>query len=150
MIRKAKITEIPEIRRILAEAAKVGEILPRTLANLYSQMRDYSVYREDEGPIIAVAALHVSWDDLGEIRSLVVSPDFQGRGLGSQMVRNCLEEARQLGLRKVFVLTASPNYFERFGFRPFPREQLPPIVWADCVDCVKFPDCDEIPLILDL
>lgn len=150
MIRKAKITEVPEIRRILAEAAKVGEILPRTLANLYSQMRDYFVYREDEGPIIAVAALHVSWDDLGEIRSLVVAPDFQGRGLGSRLVRSCLAEARQLGLRKVFVLTASPGYFERFGFRHFPREQLPPIVWADCVDCVKFPDCDEIPLMLDL
>jgi amino-acid N-acetyltransferase len=150
MIRKAKITEVPEIRRILAEAAKVGEILPRTLANLYSQMRDYFVYREDEGPIIAVAALHVSWDDLGEIRSLVVAPDFQGRGLGSRLVRSCLAEARQLGLRKVFVLTASPEYFDRFGFRHFPREQLPPIVWADCVDCVKFPDCDEIPLMLDL
>jgi amino-acid N-acetyltransferase len=150
MIRKAKITEVPEIRRILAEAAKVGEILPRTLANLYSQVRDYSVLRQDEGPIIAVAALHVSWDTLGEIRSLVVAPDFQGRGLGSHMVRSCLEEARTLGLRRVFVLTASPKYFQRFGFRLFPREELPPIVWADCVDCVKFPDCDEVPLMLDL
>lgn len=150
MIRKAKITEVPEIRRILAEAAKIGEVLPRTLANLYSQVRDYSVYRHDDGPIIAVAALHVSWDDLGEIRSLVVSPQYQGRGLGSDMVRSCLEEARQLGLRRVFVLTASPGYFERFGFRLFPREDLPPIVWADCVDCVKFPDCDEISMMLDL
>ena len=150
MIRKAKITEIPEIRRMLAEAARVGEVLPRTLANLYSQVRDYSVLRADDGPLIGVVALHVSWDTLGEIRSLVVSPEHQGRGIGSSLVQSCLEEARQLGLRQVFVLTASPEYFQRFGFRMFPREDLPPIVWADCVDCVKFPDCDEIPLMLDL
>jgi amino-acid N-acetyltransferase len=150
MIRKAKIHEVPEIRRMLAEFAKIGEVLPRTLANLYSQVRDYSVYREDEGPLIGVAALHVSWDGLGEIRSVVVAPGRQGQGVGSRLVRSCLEEARQLGLRQVFVLTASPEYFFRFGFRLFPREDLPPIVWADCVDCVKFPDCDEIPLMLDL
>ncbi len=150
MIRKAKITEVPEIRRMLAEAAKVGEILPRTLANLYSQVRDYSVLRQDEGPLIGVVALHVSWDTLGEIRSLVVAPGHQGRGLGRRLVESCLEEARELGLRQVFVLTASQEFFARFGFRLFPREDLPPIVWADCVDCVKFPDCDEIPMMLDL
>jgi len=150
MIRKAKITEVPEIRRMLSEFAKVGEVLPRTLANLYSQVRDYCVYREDEGPLIGVAALHISWDGLAEIRSLVVLPEHQKQGIGSSLVQSCLEEARQLGLRQVFVLTASPEYFQRFGFRPFPREELPPIVWADCVDCVKFPDCDEVPLMLDL
>ncbi len=150
MIRKAKISEVPEIRRMLSEFAKAGEVLPRTLADLYSQVRDYSVYREDEGPIIGVAALHVTWDGLGEIRSLVVTPERQGQGIGSQLVRSCLEEARQLGLRRVFVLTASPDFFQRFGFRLIPREDLPPIVWADCVDCVKFPDCDEIPMMLDL
>jgi|UniRef100_A0A7C3WS27 amino-acid N-acetyltransferase len=150
MIRKAKVSEVPEIRRMLSEFAKMGEVLPRTLANLYSQVRDYSVYRKDEGPIIGVAALHVSWDGLGEIRSLVVAPEHQGQGIGSQLVRSCLEEARQLELRQVFVLTASPEFFQRFGFRLIPRENLPPIVWADCVDCVKFPDCDEIPMMLDL
>jgi amino-acid N-acetyltransferase len=150
MIRKAKITEVPEIRRMLAEAARVGEVLPRTLANLYSQVRDYSVFRQDEGPLIGVVALHVSWDTLGEIRSLVVGQEHQGQGFGRRLVESCLEEARHLGLRQVFVLTANPEFFARFGFRLFPREELPPIVWADCVDCVKFPDCDEIPMMLDL
>jgi amino-acid N-acetyltransferase len=150
MIRKAKIHEVPEIRRMLVEFAKIGEVLPRTLANLYSQVRDYSVYREDEGPLIGVAALHISWDGLGEIRSVAVVPGHQGRGVGSRLIRSCLGEARQLGLRQVFVLTASPEYFARFGFRLFPREELPPIVWADCVECLKFPDCDEIPMMLDL
>lgn len=150
MIRKAKLSEVPEIRQLLAEFAKTGEVLPRTLADLYSQVRDYRVYRKDDGPIIGVAALHITWDGLGEIRSLVVAPEHQRRGIGSQLVRSCLEEARQLGLQRVFVLTTSPEFFQRFGFRQIVREELHPIVWADCVDCVKFPDCDEIPMLLDL
>jgi amino-acid N-acetyltransferase len=149
-IRKALIQEVPEIRRMLAEFAKVGDVLPRTLANLYSQVRDYFVFLEPSGTLAGTAALHISWDGLGEIRSLVVAPDHQGQGIGSRLVQSCLEEARQLGLKQVFALTTSPAYFQRFGFRLFPREDLPPIVWADCVDCVKFPDCDEIPMMLDL
>lgn len=150
MIRKARLSEVPEIRQMLAQFAKTGEVLPRTLADIYSQVRDYRVYREDDGPIIGVAALHITWDGLGEIRSLVVAPERQRQGIGSQLVQSCLEEARQLGLQRVFVLTTSPEFFRRFGFRPIPKEELHPIVWADCVDCVKFPDCDEIPMLLDL
>ncbi len=150
MIRKAKINEVPEIRQMLADFAKRGEVLPRTLADLYSQLRDYWVYRENEGPLIGVVALHISWEGLAEIRSLAVRAEYQGRGIGSRLVRSCLEEARQLGVKRVFVLTANTRFFERFGFQLFPREALPLIVWADCVDCVKFPDCDEVPMILDL
>ncbi len=150
MIRKARIDEVPDIRRMLAESSLLGDVLPRTLASLYSHLRDYVVYREDDGPIIGVAALHVAWDGLGEIRSLVVIPERQSQGIGSALVRFCLQEARELGLRRVFALTTSPEFFQRFGFRPFPKENLPPIVWADCVDCVKFPDCDELPVMLDL
>jgi len=150
MIRKARIDEVPEIRRLLAEFSREGDVLPRTLASLYSHLRDYSVFREGDGPILGIVALHVSWDGLGEIRSLVVLPERRGQGLGSDLVRHCLAEARELGLRRVFALTTSPEFFARFGFRPFPKENLPPIVWADCVDCVKFPDCDEIPVMLEL
>ncbi len=150
MIRKALVKEVPEIRKMLAEFAQSGDVLPRTLANLYSQVRDYLVYRKDEGVILGVAALHVCWDGLGEIRSLAVARHYQRQGLGSRLVSACLSEARLLGLKQVFVLTTSPPFFERFGFRIIPKEDLPPIVWADCVDCLKFPDCDEIPLMLDL
>jgi len=150
MIRKAQIGEIPEIHRLLGEFSQVGEVLPRTRASLYSQMRDYSVYREDQGPIIGIAALHVAWEGLAEIRSLVVVPSHQKRGIGSRLVENCLAEASHLGVQQIFVLTAIPEFFRRFGFRDYPRENLPLVVWADCVDCVKFPGCDEIPMILDL
>lgn len=150
MIRKAQIHEVPEIRRFLSEFSLDGGILPRTLADLYGQLRDYFVYREDKGPIIGLAALHICWAGLGELRSVAVSPAYRGRGLGDRLVRTCLEEARVLGLSEVFCLTLRPEFFQRFGFRVVSREDLLPIVWADCVNCVKFPDCDEIPMLLEL
>jgi len=150
MIRKAKIHEVPEIRRFLAEFTLEGGILPRTLADLYGQLRDYFVYREDQGPLIGVGALHICWAGLGEIRSVAVTPEHRGRGIGSRLVTTCLAEARVLGLSEIFLLTLVPDFFRRFGFKVVSREELLPIVWADCVNCVKFPDCDEIPMLLEL
>lgn len=150
MIRKARIQEVPEIRRFLAEFTQDDGILPRTLADLYGQLRDYFVYREEQGPLIGIAALHVCWAGLGEIRSVAVAPSYHGRGIGSRLVETCLAEARTLGLSEVFCLTLRPEFFQRFGFKLVARDELLPIVWADCVNCVKFPDCDEVPMVLEL
>ena len=73
MIRKAKIHEVPEIRRFLVKFSQDGGILPRTLADLYGQLRDYYVYREDQGPLLGIGALHICWAGLGEIRSVAVA-----------------------------------------------------------------------------
>jgi amino-acid N-acetyltransferase len=150
MIRKAKIHEVPEIRRFLAKFSQDGGILPRTLADLYGQLRDYYVYREDHGPILGIGALHICWAGLGEIRSVAVLPTHRGRGIASRIVKTCLAEAQAIGLSELFLLTLTPEFFQRFGFRVVSREDLLPIVWADCVNCVKFPDCDEVPMLLDL
>ena len=150
MIRKAKINEVPEIRRFLVEFSQDGGILPRTLADLYGQLRDYYVYRPDHGSILGIAALHICWAGLGEIRSVAVTPAHRGQGIASRLVKACLDEARIIGLSEIFLLTLVPEFFQRFGFKIVSREDLLPIVWADCVNCVKFPDCDEIPMLLDL
>ena len=150
MIRKAKIYEVPEIRRFLVEFSQDGGILPRTLADLYGQLRDYYVYREDPGPLLGIAALHICWAGLGEIRSVAVTPAHQRRGIASRLVQTCLAEAQAIGLSEIFLLTLVPEFFQRFGFRLVSREDLLPIVWADCVNCVKFPDCDEVPMMLNL
>ncbi len=128
----------------------MADILPRTLADLYGQLRDYYVYREDEGPLLGIGALHICWAGLGEIRSVAVLPAHQGRGIASRIVETCLAEAQAIGLSEIFLLTMTPEFFQRFGFRLVSREELLPIVWADCVNCVKFPDCDEVPMLLDL
>ncbi len=150
MVRKARLEEVPEIHRLLREFAHNGDVLPRTLAELYAQVRDYFVYRPDPGPLIGVAALHIFWEDLGEIRSVVVLPEFQEQGIGSHLMTRCLDEARELGLKRVFVLTARQDFFRRFGFAEVPRDDLPRIIWAECVQCPKFPDCHEVPMVLHL
>ena len=150
MIRKALIREVPEIWRMLHDFAD-RDVLPRTMADLYSQVLEYFVYRKDQGPIMGVAALHVFWEDLGEIRSVAVLPDFQKAGVGSRLVKRCIEEADSLGLKKVFALTTRPQFFKRLGFRQVPNDDLPRIIWSECKDCLKFPDkCNEIPMILHL
>ena len=150
MIRKAKIQEVPEIWRMLHEFA-TQDVLPRTMADLYSQVREYFVYCQDQGPIIGIAALHVFWEDLGEIRSVAVLPNFQKRGIGSDLVKQCIQEAGAVGLKKVFALTTRPDFFNRLGFRLIPNDDLPKFIWSECKDCVKFPDkCDEVPMLLDL
>lgn len=150
MIRKAKVSEVPEIREFLTDQEQHG-IIPRSLAYLYANLRDYFVVEIcKEGSIIGVAALHLCWDGVGEIRSLVVRPAVQGGKVGSALMTICLHEAKELGLKQVFLLTLIPDYFKRFGFKVVTRNDLPPIAWADCVNCVKFPDCNETPMILNL
>lgn len=153
-IRKAQVNEVPEIFRLLANFSKKEEwdILPRKMADIYNLVRDFFVYRKDQGRIRGIAALHIFWEDLGEIRSLGVLPDLRKKGIGSQLVEKCLEEACILGLKSVFVLTSTKNagFFERFSFKEVDKDDLPRIIWGECRECLKFPDCDEIPMLLEL
>ena len=127
MIRKARLQEVPEIYRLLGECSGRWNVLPRPLAELYSYVRDYFVCPEDGGGgVQGVAALHVFWEDLGEIRSVMVAPHRQGIGIGRRLVEHCLEEARTLGLRQIFVLTDCMDFFRRFGFREFPGRSCIP------------------------
>ncbi len=149
-IRKAKVNEVPEIWRMLHDFAD-QDVLRRTKADLYSQLREYFVYRLDQSPLIGVAALHIYWEDCAEIRSVVVLPEFQKKGTGSELVKKCLEEAQAIGLKKIFALTTRPDFFKRLGFRKFPKDKLPPHIWSECKDCIKYPDfCDEVPMLLEL
>lgn len=148
-IEKARIGDPPHIVKLVNTFAERQLMLPRSLNDTYENLRDFFVCRSD-GRVIGCAALHVSWSGLGEIRSLAVSEEASGRGVGSRLVEACLEEARELGMHRVFVLTYVDDFFRRFGFEVHPKEELPHKVWADCLNCPKFPDCDEIAMVLDL
>lgn len=152
MIRKTDIKDIRSIHEILGYYADRGLLLPRSLSELYVHLRDFFVIEDSDkkGHIIAVCALGICWEDLAEIRSLAVAQDQQGKGLGSQLVEACLDEARSLGLKKVFALTYIPEFFSKLGFNEVEKSTLPHKVWADCLKCPKFPDCDEIAMILEL
>jgi len=129
--------------------ANEGEMLARPLSEIYENIRDYFVVREDKR-VIACAALHVNWSDLAEIKSVVVAENSQRQGIGDQLIEVCFREARELGIPTVFCLTYKPNFFERFGFSRVDKMELPHKVWVECYRCPKFPNCDEVALIYHL
>jgi amino-acid N-acetyltransferase len=148
MIEKARIGD-PKAIQVLVNGYAARELmLARSLNDVYDTLRDFFVWRED-GRVVGCVALHITWDGLGEVRSLAVEADAQGRGIGSALVEACLEEARQIGMKKVFVLTYVPGFFRKIGFRPEPKENLPHKIWADCLNCPRFPECDEVALAIE-
>ncbi len=149
MIRKAKISDVKDIQKLLSNFATRGEMLSRSLSELYDSVRDFYIYEED-GKVLGTSALHIVWEDLAEVRSVAVAEDVGRRGIGSKVVGACLEEAREIGLKRLFCLTYKPDFFAKFGFVVVDKSELPHKVWGDCIKCVKFPDCDEIAMILDL
>ena len=100
--------------------------------------------------IVGVGALRTVWEDWGEICSLAVAEDRQGKGVGTAIAENLLSQAILLGLGRVFVLTYIPAFFKRIGFVDVPKGELPHKVWADCVNCPKFPGCGEVSLVREL
>ncbi len=151
-IRKAVIGDVQSIHKLLNYYAEKDLLLPRSLSEIYDHLRDYFVMENKEkGHLIhGVCGLGICWEDLAEIRSLAVSESHQGKGLGTRLVRKCFEEARALGLKRVFVLTYVPGFFEKLGFKEIDKSILPHKIWADCLKCPKFPSCDETALMIDL
>lgn len=154
MIRKAKVTDVQEMQKIVNYYAELKEMLPRSLNELYENIQDFFVYEKRgvhrKGKIIGCIALHIVWEDLAEIKSLAVQPDYQKKGIGTKLVKKCLQQAKSLGVKKVFVLTFKPEYFGKFGFKKVSRERLPHKIWSECIRCYLFPGCKEIALILKL
>jgi amino-acid N-acetyltransferase len=145
-IRKPKLTEVVEIKRLLDAAAKTGDVLPRPVMELYETVRDFVVYVDEQG-MGGCCALHIDTEDLAEIRSLVVRGDLQRQGIGTNLLNACLDEARSLDIDRVFALTRAPGFFIRQGFHEIDKHELPHKVFQDCVRCTLFPDCDEVAVI---
>ncbi|MFA7405889.1 MAG: N-acetyltransferase [Pelobacteraceae bacterium] len=149
MIRKAQIADVKDIQKLLMTFANRGDMLSRSLSELYESLRDFYVVEED-GVLLGAAALHIVWDDLAEVRSVAVTEDAGRKGIGSRLVQACISEAREIGLKRIFCLTYKPDFFAKHGFRLVDKAELPHKVWGDCIKCPKFPDCDENAMILDL
>lgn len=148
-IRKAKISDIREVQRLINEFAKKEEMLPRSLNDLYESIRDLFVC-EGSGQIKGVCALHILWDDLAEIRSLAVAEGSRGKGIGNRLLKTCLREAKGLGIKRVFALTYQPEFFRKNGFKDIDKSKLPQKIWGDCLRCPRFPECDEDAVIIEI
>jgi len=148
-IRKAHISDIKEIQKLVNEFARKEQMIPRSLNELYENLRDF-VVAEEEKKVVGVCALHILWDDLAEVRSLAVKNEFHKLGIGLKMVKRCLKEATELGIKRVFVLTYQPDFFKKLDFKDTDKAELPQKIWGDCIRCPKFPECDEHALIRNL
>jgi amino-acid N-acetyltransferase len=148
-IRKAKISDLRQAHKLINEYAKKEEMIPRSLSELYEDVRDFIVC-ECDGNVRGVCALHVMWEDLAEIRSLVVEKEYQKMGMGRNLIKHCLKEAKMLGIQKVFALTYYPEFFRKLGFADVDKSSLPQKIWGDCLRCPRFPECDEFAVIIEM
>ena len=150
MIRPARTGDVVAIQKLVNAYASGGVMLARSRVQLYVSLRDF-VVAEAEGMIVGCCAMTICWEDLAEIRSLAVAESCRGRGLGAALFAACIDEARELGIQRLFALTTSVAYFRRFGFAPCDKKDLPHKIWNECIHCPKFPDdCDETAVMLHL
>ena len=144
--RKARFDDIESIYGLVNIYAAQGEMLSRSRNTLYENLRDM-VVAEEEGRVIGVGALHIMWDRLAEVRMMAIAPEHTRQGIGAEIVQLLLNEGDVLGIEKVFTLTYKPDFFRKLGFIRISREELPQKVWKECIDCPKYPNCDEIAMI---
>ena len=150
VIRKPRLTEVVVMKALLDEAAAEGQVLPRRLAEMFENARDFFVYVDNAGVVGGLTALHIDLVDLAEVRSLVVRDDLRGAGIGRRLVEAALEEARQMEIERVYTFTRIPGFFAKLGFLEVDRAELPYKAFKDCLQCPLFPGCDETALIRDL
>jgi len=143
---KAHLSDIVAMQELVAHEVKEGTILNRTADEIATNIRSYVLAKEGDR-LVGYTALHLHSPRLAEIRSLIVDEDYRGRSVGQQMVQFALDEARELGVEEVLVLTYLPKFFQKMNFHEIAKEVIPEHkIWADCIKCIHFPICNEISL----
>ena len=151
VLRKATIADVKAIHRMLMDCANRRQLLPRSFGELYSHLRDFIVAEDTQTREVAgCCALSITWEALAEVRSLVVVESAQGHGLGRRLVEFCVSDAVTFGVYKVFTLTYQVAFFRKLGFSEVSKDVLPQKVWADCLKCPQFPECDEVAMMIEL
>jgi amino-acid N-acetyltransferase len=148
-VRTARVTDAKTICTLINYYAEHDKMLFRSLAEIYENLQTFSVAEED-GVVVGCCALEVIWSDLAEIKSLAVESGHKSRGVGTKLVTAVVEQARRLGVPRVFALTLEPGFFQKLGFTVVAKEALPMKVWSDCARCPKQQECDEVALVRSL
>ncbi|NQT96031.1 MAG: N-acetyltransferase [Candidatus Omnitrophica bacterium] len=149
ILRKADLRDVPQIQGLIAIFAKQDLMLSRSLMDIYENIRDYFVVAKGK-KFVGCCALHICWENLAEIKALAVDTSAQGSGIGKKLIKVCLKEAKELKIKKLFCLTYVPEFFKPFGFKKISRRRLPHKIWTECLQCPKFPHCDEQAMLLKL
>jgi amino-acid N-acetyltransferase len=152
LFRKARLSDVGGMYRIINYYAESQRMLPKTELQLYENLRDYSIITDAASSerVLACGALHIYWENLAEIRAIAVDPEMTHKRLGTALVEGLLGEAKEWEIERVFVFTYEPKFFGRFGFVKVEHRSLPLKVYNECFHCPKFNTCDEIAMVLDL
>ena len=151
LYRKPTFADVDEIHELIAGYASQGLMLPKPHSTLYETLREFVVAEDVESKkIVGVGALHLTWNELAEVRSMAVDENFSRQGIGSEIVKKLLAEGRSVGVTKFFTLTYRPEFFKSLGFELTTKESLPHKIWKECIDCPKFANCDEIAMTLSV
>jgi len=164
VLRKALMCDVKSLYNLFSEYSKAGEMLPRSMSDIYEHMRDFyiaEIENEDENEngagtpehtphVIGACALAIVWENLAEIRSLAVKRPYTRKLIGTELIKKCVEEAKFFKITNLFALTYKPQFFQKSGFKIIDKSELPHKIWSDCINCVKFPDCDETAVMLKL
>jgi amino-acid N-acetyltransferase len=148
-IRHARIGDADAICELINYYAERGRMLHRSLESAYDSLREFLV-AEDDGAVVGCVAVDIFWADLGEVKSLAVTPGRLREGIGAALVEAAEQDARHLGVRKLFALTYEKDFFAARGFRQIHRDTLPEKVWRECIACPKFEACDETAMMKEL
>jgi len=147
---KPTVKDIKNMQDLVLQDVENGNILVRNESEMATTIRSYTVAYKDD-ILVAFVALHIHTPLLAEIRSLVVSEELRGQGIGKQLISHCISEAKEIYLSELLVLTYQAKLFEKFGFNIIEKATIPDTkIWADCIKCKHFPICDEVALTLKL
>ncbi|WHX47744.1 N-acetyltransferase [Paenibacillus woosongensis] len=144
--RRAKLEDVEPLFQMIDGYAQRGIMLPRSREVLSRQINDF-VVTEIDGNVVGCGSLCRLGEELVEIRSLGIAEGYKGRGLGSLLVEQLLEEAKGLGIPKVMALTYEVSFFLKNGFTVVEKDIFPEKVWTDCIHCPKQHACDEIAVL---
>ena len=147
---KPTLEDIPKMQKLIEPEVKEGIILPRSDDEVATNIRSYFTAKDND-KLIGFTALHIHSQNLAEIRSLIVDRAYRGKGIGKELIKQAILEAKSLKVKKIFTLTYEKGFFEKMGFSEIAKELLPEHkIWADCIKCKHFPICNEIALIKEL
>ncbi|MEV4618859.1 amino-acid N-acetyltransferase [Asanoa sp. NPDC049573] len=128
VVRRARTGDVRAIRRLIDTFSTGGRLLSKATVTLYEDVLEFWVAVDGE-TVVGCGALHVMWEDLAEIRTVAVDAGHQGRKIGYELVTALIAAAREVGVRRVFVLTFETEFFGRFGFREIDGAPVPPAVY---------------------
>ena len=148
-IRKASVDDVDGILRLVNYYAEKGLVLRKSAFKVYTILQNFFV-AEESNTIVGCVSLVVLWKDLAEICSLAVDEQYLKRGIGKKLVNKCIEQAKNLKVKKIIVLTYKDKFFEKMGFHFVDKNIFPRKLMWECLECPKLDECDELAYLMNL